>query len=365
MKNEERRMRREGCRIKNNIPQSVIRNPQSHASALIMVLWVIMILSIIIGSFAFNAHIEARITSYYRKRTKAEYLARSGITVAEMLMIRRGDAKTSGDEVSEHEEEWWFSSAKKLSEGLAVRGFVHELGGGTITLDIVPEPALRNVNKLTVEDWERMFEVCNVPEEIWPGLIDSFFDWIDKDNDPRLDGAETEDYYGTIEEPGPYQAKNGPLDTVDELLLVKGFDETILYGEEVKAEYEEDEALPIRGIADFLTTYGDGKVNVNAASIDVLMTLPSMDKLIADKIIEEREGWLDEEGEQEDHSFEGTSDLFARIPDLPPSMRSYVTTGSAVFRITAIGAVHNVKRKVSCIVKFYKEKIIILRWEEG
>ena len=51
-------------------------------SALIMVLWVIAMMSLLVVSFAFDAHLEGRIVSYARKRRKAEALAFSGMRVA-------------------------------------------------------------------------------------------------------------------------------------------------------------------------------------------------------------------------------------------------------------------------------------------
>lgn len=340
------------------------------ASALIAVLWVIALLSMMVGSFAFDAHVEARITSYYRKRTKAEYLARSGLKLAEMLMYRRDKVKkTSETEFDEHEEDWWYTDAKRLSEGLAIKNMEHPLGDGKIILTIEPEPGRRNVNNLGANDeereknLERILEVGDIPEDLWPELIESFLDWTDKDDESRLDGAETETYYATLDE--PYEAKNGPLDTVEELLLVKGFNRTILFGGVLPSEYGDEEPTRISGIGDLLTTYGDGKVNVNAASQRVLMTLQEVDEIVAGAIIEEREGWINEEGEKDDSSFKNINDLKARIPDLNPGISKWITTDSTIFRVTSIGEVHGVRREVWAIVTYSGKQLKILRWREG
>jgi general secretion pathway protein K len=241
---------------------------------------------------------------------------------------------------------------------------VEEVGDGSIILDIVPEPARRDINRLSEEDWERILEVGDIPEELWPDLIDSFYDWTDQDEEARLDGAETEDYYATLEK--PYRAKNGPLDTVEELLLVKGFDTTILSGGELELGFEDEDPTEISGIKDLLTVYGDGdgKVNVNAASERVLMTLEDVDELFAGAIIEEREGWLDETGLKEDSSFESIDDLYRRIPELNPDLRRVITTDSKVYRITSVGRVLGVNRRVWCIVRHSGSALSILRWTE-
>ena len=97
----------------------ILKYGRRDGSALIIVLWVVGLLSMLIGSFAFDAHVESRITSYYRKRTKADYLARSGIEIAEMLM--RGSAEITKDakkDDDENADDQWFDDKKKLKPGL-------------------------------------------------------------------------------------------------------------------------------------------------------------------------------------------------------------------------------------------------------
>lgn len=334
-----------------------------NGSALMLVLWSVALMAVLIGGFAFDSHVEGRITYYYRNRTKADYLAKSGIEVARMLMIKQKEVGEMGEGEEPEEDDRWHDAAKRLSQGLAVRGLVEELGDGEILLYIVPEPARRNVNQLKEEDWERMLEVSNVPEDFWPEIIESLQDWIDTDDEPRTDGAETEDYYTTLD--SPYMAKNGPLDTVGELLLVKGFSRAILFGGPLdEIEDEEGEPWMVTGIEDLLTTYGDGKVNINAASQRVLMTLPEVDELIAGAIIEEREGALLEEGSDEDTSFKSTSDMLARIPDLTSEVTPFITVDSSIYRITSIGRVGGVERRIWCIAEREQGALRFLRWRE-
>ncbi len=67
-----------------------------------------------------------------------------------------------------------------------------------------------------------------------PGMTvdtaEAILDWLDEDDEPRDYGAETE-YYMTL--PTPYAAKNGPLDSIEELLLVKGVTPELLFGADV------------------------------------------------------------------------------------------------------------------------------------
>ncbi len=61
-------------------------------------------------------------------------------------------------------------------------------------------------------------------------VADAILDWIDPDDEPREFGAES-DYYQQLTP--AYSAKNGPLDTIGELLLVRGVTPDLLFGVDV------------------------------------------------------------------------------------------------------------------------------------
>jgi general secretion pathway protein K len=359
--------------VAGNKPRKRAEGAESRqqGSALILVLWVIGLLSMLVASFAFEAHIESRLTSFYRDRTKAEYLARSGLDIAELLVakssrlhgVERDEAKAGSD--------IWYDPAMQLAKGGTV-SFVHDLaeagvGQGLIRLSITPEPARRNVNRLidqtqaSDETWERIFDVGGIPEEMWPTLIDSFYDWTDADDAPRPDGAETDDYYANLDK--PYRVRNGPLDTVGELALIKGFTQDILQGGTLSTGMFESDKVQMSGIADMLTTYGDGKVNINAASVRVLQTLPDVDAEMAATIVNEREMWVDGTGEER-KGFSSTDEMLALIPDFPPAAVAYLTTTSKEFRITSTGDLNGVLHTIWCIVRFTDDRFTVLRWRE-
>lgn len=58
-------------------------------------------------------------------------------------------------------------------------------------------------------------------------IADCILDYLDEDDEPRELGAEF-DYYNTLDP--PYNPKNGPLETVEELLLVRGVTPELLFG---------------------------------------------------------------------------------------------------------------------------------------
>ena len=337
----------------------------SRGSGLIVAIWTIALLSLLVVSFSFDAHLETQVLSVTRKRHQAEYLAMSGITIAEMLMDKVGSV--NGTEASAAvADDRWYRPALQLKRGQPISGLVEKLGEGYIRLDIEPEPGRRNVNKLSDMDWEQVLQVGGVPQELWPTLIDSFRDWTEPDNKPpRSNGAKTDDYYSTLKT--PYRIRGGPVDTVRELLLVKGFNEAILSGGVLNPDAPPEHRKVLSGIQDMLTTYGDGKVNVNAAGLRVLMTLPNVDDLVAHAIIEERGRKLSDGANGiPETGFSGVPDFMSRIPGVDPTVGSQVSTASSFFRVTTIGQVGQVTRRIWAIVQWDggKKKLTILQWRE-
>jgi len=333
-------------------------------SALIVVLWVVTLLGMIVGSFAFDAHIEARLTSYYRKRSRADYLARSGLEVAKVVVAKSTMVDANADGEAMAEEDRWYEDALRLKQGDSVT-VTESLDVGTLELTIVSERARRNVNLLQDEtEWEPVLEVADIPEDYWPELIESFLDWTDADDVSRVDGAETDDFYDELDP--PYRARNGALFTVDELLLIKGFSEAIVFGGAL--DPEDEDSLVVSGMADLLTVFGDRRINANSASRRVLMTLPDPDgtaDLVAGAIIEERSGATRPDSE-ENSFFESDADLFMRVPEAGiPARRGYITTSSsAFFRVTSVGIVGSIRRTISCIVQRTGSDFRVLRWSE-
>jgi type II secretory pathway component PulK len=359
-------------------------------SALIIVLWVVALLSVLIGGFAYEMHVEAKIVSFLRKKLKSEYLAKAGIEYAQALLSHSAEVKGKGD-TTEMKDKYWYASAKRLRQGYAITGLTEALGEGSFSLDILPEPALRNINALKDDDWERIFKVSGVPEELWPELIDCFNDWRDPDDQPNLDGAETDDYYSRLNP--PYKARGhssqtpisrtvtptptrsavpagtttpagtlANLDTIEELLLIKGFTPAILYGGYTE---EGDTNSPvITGIADLLTAIPETgeQVNINAAGKRVLMTLPGIDDTLADAIIAEREqggreGLTGASEMSEDYFFTDVNNLFGRVPDLArltpeeqQRLRALVGTASTVLRIRSTGRNHGVEYRITAML---------------
>jgi len=95
--------------------------------------------------------------------------------------------------------------------------------GKTLTFGLVSEASKLNLNTATLEMLEAL-----------PGmsaeLATSIIDWRDPDSDPTSNGAES-NYYLLLST--PYNCKNAPFETIEELRLVMGGDRDVLYGEDL------------------------------------------------------------------------------------------------------------------------------------
>lgn len=108
-----------------------------------------------------------------------------------------------------------------------------------IRLGITDESSKVNLNTATEAQLMILVRAAvGGDEEIDPqDIVNAVLDWRDADQTPRGEDGDTGDtgdtegeYYRTL--PKPYRVKNGPFDTVEELLLVKGITGRILYGED-------------------------------------------------------------------------------------------------------------------------------------
>lgn len=321
-------------------------------AVLIVALWVVIVLSLMVSTLAFEMHVEAKVTSYYRSRMKAQYLALAGVEWAKMLLVKTG----TNDPFLEEDFPDLFVATEILRRGNSLTGLTQELGDGTFTIDLVPEQGRINVNRLELEDWYQILERNYVPEDLWDELVDAFMDWTDRDEEHRLNGAESDDSY--YEELG-YEVKNAPIDTIDELVLIKGFTPEMVYG----GPAEDPDFPPYPGLAQWLTTVGNGKVNINAAPVSVLMSMPGMDEFAVEAIMEGRLG-LDGEAGTEDDGFESVDEMIQLTGLAPELAQQFTTRDQAYIRLTVVGEVGDVRTGIWAIYRLDGNTLVPHFWRE-
>jgi len=114
------------------------------------------------------------------------------------------------------------------------------------------------------------------------------------------------DYYKTLEP--PYEAKNGPIDDLAELLLIRGITPELYWGlsstnhlprafQQRQGGFGPQQPLAYDvGLFDLFTPIAGGKLNINTASAAVLQLIPGIDSRIAEAIVAARNGEDDGSG---------------------------------------------------------------------
>lgn len=224
-------------------------NTRSRGTILVLVLVVVAILSLVTVSQLLTTRSQVAAAAATRRGLEARAVAMSGIHRAMALLLTAGGQFEAWHDnpavfqeqrvTGEGETGWHFTVfADNPEDPTNVR---YGLGdeAGKINLNIATEQMLLALPNMT------------------PELVDALLDYRDADSNTRPYGAE-QDYYNAL--PRPYQIKNGPLATLEELLLVKGFDGSIVFGEDANRngllEANEDD-----GQESFPPDDGDGQLN--------------------------------------------------------------------------------------------------------
>jgi len=175
-------------------------------AALVIALFAVTILTAIVVAFAGVARTDVLLAGNRGAAVRAFYAAQSGLNYCRVVLAADDPATDAAT------DEW----AQVADNPLGL-----DIPGVTVNAVIEDESARLNVNTATREQLTAL-----------PGMTDeaadAILDWRDADDDPRPLGAES-DYYLTL--PSPYEAGNGPFETVEELRLVRGVDRESFEGD--------------------------------------------------------------------------------------------------------------------------------------
>ncbi len=298
-----------------------------NAFALISVLILVSVLSFIALEFSKRSGIGLRMAVNYAESRKAYYYAYGGLqTALKLLKLDTNDYDGPGDS--------WYSALPPIP-----------LEDGSLMVSIEDEKAKYNIKKLVnsrgTEDerrramLDRIFDILAIDTNV----IDAIVDWEDSDDVSLPAGAESA-YYGNLTP--PYEARNAPVLTVGELLLVRGINRKIFFlPPSARNSYLPED---IEALNRYITVYGDGKININTAEPPVLRCLSEdMDESIVNDIIEHRK----------EHAFTKTADLkdIETMSDvLYDEIASLITVKSDIFRITATGVTGEFIETITAVV---------------
>ncbi len=254
---------------------------------LVTVLWVVVVLMVIVAVLGRKSRLDTKVCLARIEGIRCKWASRAGIEKAIGVLnedTRESDCLT--DFWSDNDEDFndiWLESC-------------------WFTVRVVDESSKLNINTVTKG---QLLELPEMLEEI----ADAIIDWRDQDDTPSAGGVEG-GYYENL--PFGYMARNGPLRTIRELLLVKDVTPEMLYGEDTnfnnQLDYNEqdgDESYPNddgdseldKGWIAYLTCYsydnnkdaeGNTRTNINNANENQLTTSLGISSSQAKWIVDNR-----------------------------------------------------------------------------
>ncbi len=228
---------------------------------LLIVLILIAILTTLVVDLIYFTSVDMEIALNSRDHIRAGYLAKSGVNLVAGTM-----SKKTLEEITAFTSILGAQSGD--SYGLwSIHVPPYPIGDGVVSLEVTDERSKINLNALVnrstnavdqqvrtqISELSRFLGIDqNKSEE----FISSLINWLDSPlegatNDQEPNGAKGEYYLGLG---SPYAIKDGPLDSVDEIKMIKGMDEDYY-----------------SRIRDFVTVYPpDKRVNFSTAPVVVI-----------------------------------------------------------------------------------------------
>jgi general secretion pathway protein K len=145
-----------------------------------------------------------------------------------------------------------------------------KLGSGMFRVRLVDEGGKININRVDERVLRRVFTNLGVDGSAADILVDSIMDWRDPDDLHRSNGAES-DYYSSLSK--AYTAKNGPLDSVEDLLWIRGMTPALFYGAVDDGDARSERAPRVGLRAVFTIDSPIDRVNLRTATAEVIHAL--------------------------------------------------------------------------------------------
>ncbi len=248
-------------------------------SVLILVLVVVVMLALAAANFSnlMTTELDAVYSSGRDVETRA--LVDSGAEYAAYLLEHRTEP---GLENLQHNPQLFHGIVVAPSEQPLNRGRFTILApleqdpqSRQVRYGLMDESSKLNVNlvdKLIADETEARLTLMGLPG-MTEQIADAILDWIDADDNVRANGAEVETY----ESKNPaYSAKNGPIDTLEELLLVDGITPELLFGEDANRnglldanENDGDVSLPLDNSDGVLQLGWSAFLSVNSREVNL------------------------------------------------------------------------------------------------
>lgn len=305
--------------------------------AIVLSLLILGLVTAMIMAMATQSSRDGSLSLVSENKGKSFFIAEGGIKAA--VIALKEDGGMNGYDTL---DEIWSRPAPPIT-----------LGEGDVTVLVVDEERKININTLImpngISDNTKMVAIFNALLEklsIDTAITEGILDWLDGDDTPRPEGAESDSYRALSP---PYRSKNDLFDSPYELKLVKGVDEKTFL-----------KLLP------YVTTTGSGRININTAPEAILASLargesPEYQDLLTDQGVEDIIRY------RKDTPFEKAEDITnvsASMEELyrKSRIRDIITSKSTAFTIHATAHVEKgttkmisgLSRKGQTITEIYR-----------
>jgi general secretion pathway protein K len=334
--------------------------------ALVLVMLTIIVLSAIVGSLALAMNTEIRLARNTDYDIQMEWMGRSGVEVARYSLANKCPEQKAIDALNQ----CWAGGTSPCSNN--VECLINQkvpLGPGYIIvtmadmerkwdINIVANP--HNPQKEILQ--KALAEVGVTDAEQSSTIIDSILDWINPNETAGFSGAKS-DYYMHLNP--PYYCKNGPIDDISELLLIKGVTPEIYWGSNSTnhpvSAYQQhgggafdtvtmnrgagfrsgDQPQYPVGLVELFSAMG-GPLNINTASLKTLQLIPGFDESIAARILQARSGG-GQDGGEDSVPFQNPGQLseFFGTGVQTQALQNYVGVRSYIFDVTVDACIND------------------------
>jgi len=310
--------------------------------ALLMVLLVTGLLSALCLSFLRMSHLEALVADNTQALAQAEILAQAGLKAGMALLAQDDPDYDVLTDRWAHFDRYAAVAGAFFEEG-GFSGEIEDLSGRFNLNSLVDTAKSGLVVTKNREQFERLLDLLGLDVN----LADTLLDWLDRDDETRPYGAETY-YYSSLE--NPYPCADGPLDTEDQLRLVKDFTPEVLNGTESRT-----------GLIRYVTVISPAfrQVNINTADVLVIRSLADgLTENLARSIIEYR-AFSPFERKDDLRQVSGmTDELFNEVIGL-------VSVKSSFFAIRVEGVFRQARYPVTGIVERDSEGVRLIYYKAG
>ncbi len=304
---------------------------------LITVLLVIALLFPLV--LAFNSRVQLNLlqAANFRNSIQALRMAHAGIEGAQGIL-------KSDDATYDSRRDTWGMEFPPLAAG-----------DGILRVSILDEDGKIPVNQLVGtngndvnKDLDKRLRALITNLGGKPEIVDALIDWIDADSEVSGSQGAEEEYY---KERG-YHCKNGPIDSVDELLMIRGFDRTLVVEGKLR---------------DYLTiAMTDGKININTSPLPVLHAMLGTQTVSLATPLSE--GDIEDIGHyREEHVLKSIKDIEAVVKISAAqsgAIAPLIKVNSAFFTANSRYNIGKVVKNVEALLKRDGQNMLVVSWRE-